>query len=95
MRHKEPALVNGSYLALNEDDPNVLCYLRKYKDEAVLVVLNMSDKPQKVRIDLASAGFSAPKLSPMLSTPQSPAAAVAGGAVAIEPFGVLIAKVGK
>jgi len=95
MRHKEPALVNGSYLALNEDDPNVLCYLRKYKDEAVLVVLNMSDKPQKVRIDLASAGFSAPKLSPMLSTPQSPAAAVAGGAVAIEPFGVLIVKVGK
>jgi alpha-glucosidase len=95
MRRKEPALVNGSYLALNEDDPNLLCYLRKYKDEAVLVVLNMSATPQKVRIDLASAGFTTPKLSPMLSTPQSPTAAVAGGAVSVEPFGVLIAKVSK
>jgi len=48
MRHKEPALLEGDYLALNENDPNVLTYVRRYEDEAILVVLNMSGTDQKV-----------------------------------------------
>ena len=34
---------NGDYVALNQDNPNVLSYLRRYKNEAVFVVLNMSN----------------------------------------------------
>jgi alpha-glucosidase len=91
LRRKEPALINGSYLALNEDDANVLCYLRKDKDQAVLVLLNMSGAPQKVKLNLQPAGFAAPKLSPLLSTSPRPAGAADG--IALAPFGVMIAKV--
>jgi len=52
MRHKESALLEGDYLALNENDQNVFAYLRRYKGEAVLVVLNMSNTAQNARFDL-------------------------------------------
>jgi hypothetical protein len=41
LRHTNAALLDGDYVALNESDPNVMSYLRRYKDQAVLVVLNM------------------------------------------------------
>ncbi len=58
LRHTNPALLDGDYVALNQDDAHVMSYLRRYQDEAVLVVLNMSAEPQKVSFDLASQGFS-------------------------------------
>ncbi len=92
LRKKESALANGSYTALNEDDANVLSYLRKDKDDAVLVLLNMSGAPQKVQLNLASAGFSAPKLSVLLSTSQTPPATAPDG-ITLAPFCALIAKI--
>ena len=47
LRHTNPALLDGNYIALNEDDPNVLSYLRTYKGKSVLVALNMTTSPQK------------------------------------------------
>ena len=43
LRHTNPSLLEGGYVALNENDPKgtVGC-LRRYKDKAVLVVLNVS-----------------------------------------------------
>ena len=35
LRHTNPALLDGDYVALNENDPNVMSYLRRYKDRAV------------------------------------------------------------
>jgi glycosidase len=95
MRHKEPALLNGTYIALNEDDPNVLSYLRKNQNEAILVVLNMSNTPQKVKVNLDPQGFTSPKLSVLLSTYQRPASAGAAESLELPPFGALIAKVAK
>jgi alpha-glucosidase len=94
LRKSEPALANGSYLPLNEEDPNVLAYLRNDKDknEAVLVLLNTSATPQKVQLNLQSAGFSAPKLSVLLSTSTTPPATAAEG-ITVAPFAALIAKV--
>jgi len=43
LRHTNAALLEGKYIALNEDDPNVLAYARIYQTKTVLVVLNMSD----------------------------------------------------
>src|SRR6185437_2357290 len=39
LRHQDNALLDGDYVPLNENDPNVLAYLRRCKNEAVLVVL--------------------------------------------------------
>ena len=57
LRHTNQALLDGDYVALNESDPNVLSYLRRYKDQAVLVVLNMSAEPQKASFNLGRAGI--------------------------------------
>src|ERR1700686_97729 len=93
MRHTEPALVNGTYTALNEDDPNVLSYLRKDNDQAILVMLNMSNTPQKVKLNLEPQGFASPKLSVLLSPFQLPASAGTAETVDLAPFGAIIAKV--
>jgi alpha-glucosidase len=95
MRHNEPALVNGTYTALNEDDPNVLSYLRKDNNEAILVLLNMSNSPQKIKLNLAPQGFASPKLTVLLSTFQQPTSAAPADAVNLPPFGALITKITK
>ena len=76
LRHTNHALLDGEYIALNESDPNVLSYLRKYKDETVLVALNMSPAAQKVSFDLSPQGLSAAKAMTLVtSMTQSPQAA--------------------
>src|SRR6202021_1726475 len=70
LRHTNQALLEGSYKAINEDDANVLSYLRTYKDQTVVVALNMSDSPQKLTLDLKRNGFaSANSLCPLPSQP--------------------------
>jgi alpha-glucosidase len=93
MRHNEPALLNGTYTALNEDDPNVLSYLRKDNNEAILVLLNMSNTPQKIKLNLAPQDFVSPKLTVLLSTFQQPTSAAPADAVDLPPFGALITKI--
>jgi alpha-glucosidase len=95
LRHHEPALLEGEYIPLNEDDPNVLAYLRRYKNEAVLVVLNMSTKEQKPSFDLASHGFTAKSATPLLSTMRGAAAGADVSSLTLESFGVYIGKLVK
>ena len=59
LRHTNQALLDGDYVAVNPTDKNVFSYVRRYKGEAVLVVLNMSPNPQKVSFDLSKQGFAA------------------------------------
>jgi glycosidase len=94
LRHSEPALLDGSYISINEDDPNALSYLRRYKDEAILVVLNMSASDQKVRFDLSSLGFASPKLSVLLTSFHKPLTGMSD-ALPMEPYSVFIAKITK
>jgi alpha-glucosidase len=90
LRHTNPALLDGSYTALNEQDANVMSYLRSYKGQAVLVVLNMSSSPQKASFNLAAQGFSQANLKPLIASAQ---ASVNGNDISLEPFGLLIAEV--
>jgi alpha-glucosidase len=90
LRHTNRALLDGGYTALNESDPNVLSYLRVYKDEAVLVALNMSSSVQKVDFQLSHNGFTSAKS--LVSTPRSSAS---GGSVTLEPYGVFIGQLSK
>ena len=91
LRHTNPALIEGAYIPLNQDDPNVLSYLRTYKGKAVLVALNMSNSGQKVTFDLAEQGFSAAKLKPLAA---SQAEAVDSG-LSLQPFGAFVGEVVK
>ena len=92
LRHANPALLDGRYVALNENDDHVMSYLRAYKNQAVLVALNMSSAPQKVKFDLTGQGFANPNYKTLLATPD---AASASGEVSLPPFGVFIGEVTK
>jgi alpha-glucosidase len=92
LRHREPALLDGDYVALNEDNPAVLSYLRRYQNEAVLVVLNMSGVKQQVGFDLSAQGFPSAKTVTLLTTQSSsPAARI--DHIDLEPFAVYIARI--
>jgi alpha-glucosidase len=94
LRHRERALLDGNYVALDQDNPNVLSYLRYTENEGVLVVLNMSAAPQQLSFHLSEQGFSSGKSTTLLAT----ASASARGQldrVALEPFGVYIARVSR
>jgi len=89
LRHTNIALLNGSYKALNENDANVMSYLRSYKGKAVLVALNMSDAPQKASFSLTNQGFPRFKLKPLVASDAS----LKSGEILLNPFGLIIAEV--
>jgi alpha-glucosidase len=93
LRHQNRALLDGNYVPLHEDDVNVLSYLRQYKNDAVLVVLNMSGEPQKASFDLGSQGFPSPKTKMLLSTAKSEPVKLED--FTLEPFGVYIVEISK
>jgi alpha-glucosidase len=90
LHHTNRALLDGSYIPENENDQNVLSYLRVYKDQAVLVALNMSGAKQKVSFDLHKNGFSSAK--PLAVTGTSSAKE---DVVTLEPYGVFIGQLVK
>ncbi len=94
LRHKEPALLDGEYLPLNQGDPNVFAYVRRYKDQAILVALNMSASHQSVKFDLSPLGFASPKLTVLLTNFHKPLAAVADQ-LPMEPYSAFIARISK
>jgi alpha-glucosidase len=87
-RHTNPVLLEGNYTALNEDDANVLSYLRTYKGKSVLVALNMTTSPQKPTFKLPGAGSSS--LKSLIATPGTTST---GSEVSLPPLGVFIAEV--
>jgi alpha-glucosidase len=90
LRHTNPALLDGNYVSLNENDQNVLAYLRTYKDQAVLVALNMSGTEQTVNFELSKKGFSSAKS--LVATEKSRAK---GETVTLGPYGVFIGRLAK
>jgi alpha-glucosidase len=90
LRHTNKALLDGSYTPLNQNDQNVLSYLRIYKDQAVLVALNMAGAEQKVNFEISQHGFSTVK--PLVATGKS---AAQGAVVTLEPYGVFIGQLSK
>jgi alpha-glucosidase len=90
LRHTNSVLLEGNYSALNEDDPNVLSYLRTYKGKSVLVALNMSESEQKASFHLGAQGAPSASLHPLLATPR---AGANGPKVTLPAFGVFIGEV--
>jgi len=87
LRHTNKCLLDGSYLPLNRNDQNVLSYLRVYKDQAVLIALNMSGTVQKADFQISKNGFSSAKS--LVATGNSTAK---GDIVTLDPYGVFIGQ---
>jgi alpha-glucosidase len=95
LRHHDKALLDGDYVALNQDDPNVLSYLRRSGDDAVIVVINMSAKPQKVSFDLAKQGFGSGAAKTLLTTQTSLQSNSSVRQLSLEPFAAYLAELQK
>lgn len=95
IRRETPALMTGDYIPLNPSDENTLAYLRKSNsgDSAVLVVLNLSDKPQTVDVDSAQAGVRIHGLKGLLAVAADAAKDGIPLHIQLQPFGIYIADV--
>ena len=94
LRHSEPALEEGSWIAVNKTDPNVLAYLRRTPGETILVALNMTSSAQTIRLKLRAQGLRSASATTLLTTLASPPTSAAGK-IQLEPFGVWIARLTK
>ena len=95
LRHNNRALLDGDYVALNENDSNIISYLRRYKSQAVLVVINMSPADQKASFDLNPQGFSSQKATTLVSTDSAQPPQIALSEITLKPFEVFIGSVSK
>jgi len=95
LRRQNRALLDGDYVAINENDANVLSYLRRYKNEAVLVVLNMSAQPQNVSFDLSPQGFPAKSVHTLLTTMAAGSTQSLLSHLSLEAFAIYIGAVSK
>ncbi len=93
LRHSNTALLDGDYIALNENDPNVMSYMRGYKDQVVLVVLNMSAEPQTASFNLSAQGVSSHKAATLLTTLSGLSSEADIDQIKLEPFSVYIGQV--
>ena len=94
LRHTEAALLDGDYVSINDDNPNVLTYLRRYKGQAILVILNMSATEQKARFDLSATGFLEPKIEVLLTSFHKQVKGMFME-LPMEPYSAFIARVTK
>jgi alpha-glucosidase len=95
LRHTNPALLDGDYVALIENDANVLSYLRRSKNDAVIVVINMSAAPQTVNFNLSKQRLSVKSAKTLLTTQASLQNSSSVAQVSLEPFAVYIAALKK
>ena len=95
LRRELPALRDGSYVAVNRDDPNVLAYLRKgpHGTDSVLVALNMSATPQTVSFKLKGFGVSGNSLQVLAAAPKQASEQLSLENVRLDSFGIVIALV--
>lgn len=95
LRHTEPALLEGQYVPLNENDPDVLSYLRKTDGETIIVAINMSAVQQKINFDLPKPGLSGMSAKTLLTTQASLRNNSAVTELTLEPFAAYIARITK
>ena len=95
LRRSEPALRDGLYLPLNQDDPYVLAFLREEpgNSNAVLVVLNMSAAAKTVKLDLSPDGIKESSAKPLLAAPEIGRESTQLAHFTIPAFGVFIGSV--
>jgi maltose alpha-D-glucosyltransferase/alpha-amylase len=76
MRKKYKAFGRGDFTFLNVDNPKVLAYLRRYEDETLLIVINLSKFAQVAEVPLE--GYKGHMLTELMSRNRFPAVGEAG-----------------
>jgi len=94
LRRKHPAIHEGDYTALNEDDPNVLTFMRKYHDSAAVIAVNMTGDSQAVKLNLAGKGVNA-TTGKVLASSGSPLQTVTLSNFTVPAFTAYVIEVGK
>ncbi len=90
LKKTNPALAEGSETMLNQDNPNVLCWVRKGPgDVQVVIAANFKPEPQTVNLSIPGAGAN---LRTLLKTPGATDPASLGS-IQLGPFGVYIGEV--
>ncbi|MGB2617151.1 MAG: alpha-glucosidase [Candidatus Acidiferrales bacterium] len=95
LRRGNEALLDGEYLELNGDDPNVLSYLRKTSRDTVIVVINLSPVRQTMNFDLTKKGLGDGTTRTLLTTQTSLKGNTTVKQISLEPFAVYIAEIKK
>ena len=93
LRRDNPALADGDYIDIAPENANVLCFLRRYQNRAVLVALNLSDQSQRLDADLARYGLGTARVTTLLNTMQQAPASLRQAQ--LDPFAALIVQVGQ
>jgi alpha-glucosidase len=94
-RRRSAALLDGAYIPLNENDANVLSYLRQANGETILVALNFSPQAQVVKWDTGSPVATFARARTILSTTEEGGGANAVLELHLKPFSVYIAQLEK
>ena len=93
LRHTNPALLDGEYVPLAENDANVLAYLRQTKAETIAVVLNFSAEAQEFVPNWKALGIDSATLKVLLTTSEEGTADQAKtGIVRLAPYSVVILR---
>jgi alpha-glucosidase len=93
LRKSEPALRDGSYQAVDEENPYVFSYLRRSGGSTVLVLLNMSAEPRTISLNLATRNVAGTTAVPLYSSPTYSDETIRLERISLAPLGVLVAKV--
>jgi len=96
LRKDEPALRDGEYQAINQDDPHVFAYLRKGPDSTVLVALNMSAQKRTLAAQLPAGSQPSTSGDILYRSPLGNAGlkpdTIPLKAIELEPFGFIVAR---
>jgi alpha-glucosidase len=94
IRRLSPALLDGDYIPIGQDDPDILAYLRRSGKETVLVALNFSNSSRPFDMSLARQGSPHAKSGVLLTT--SMADGTVNGeqhVILLSPYAVYIARI--
>jgi maltose alpha-D-glucosyltransferase/alpha-amylase len=85
VRRQHRAFGRGSIQFLRTGNPRILAFVRRFDDDAVLIVANVSGTPQPVALDLASA-FDARTLTEIVDEVQFPSHGVSPYVLALDGY---------
>jgi alpha-glucosidase len=90
LRKTDPALRDGDFALLNEDDPNVLSFVRRAPGgEAAIVILNCTPQPHAAAV----RGLAGSSASILLSSFKNRGDAVRLDSLTLPAYGALVARV--
>ena len=95
LRRSNPSVRHGGIVMLDNENPAVLSYLRTGvgRSKPVVVMLNMTDKPQTVHLDLRSAHVSGSALKTLLASAPALSKVTSLSDITLPPYASLVAAV--